>query len=420
MNLKEILSSERTRIAKKNIAIVFENYLRNREKVFKELNVEELKAKLKRIKEESISNLEKLKGKTVEKLKGRGIKVFEAKDSEEAKKILLEIIKEGEVVVKAKSNTINEIDFDFGERNKVIETDCGDFIVQICDEKPTHPVLPALHIPTEKIAEKINEKFRVKLKSPEEVAEWIREYLKNEILKADVGLTGANAISSDGGIFILENEGNISLVTRLPKKHVIIAGIDKIVFSAQDALVICQAQAIWGVGNVLPTYINIISSPSKTADIEAKDILGMHGAKEIYLILLDNGRSEAIKNGFKELLYCINCGSCLYFCPVYRQIFDKYGLKYFGGRGVGISAFIDGIEKAFTDGLYLCTTCSACKENCPLEIDIPELMRKLRKKAIEAGLETEANKRMVENVAADGNPFGKIEEGKIPKELYCC
>ncbi|MDI6806201.1 MAG: LUD domain-containing protein [Candidatus Aenigmarchaeota archaeon] len=404
------------------VALTFKTYLKNREKTFGEFNIEQLKLQLRKIKEESISNLENLKEKTIRNLKEKGIKVFEVRNSEEAKKVLFKIIGKDEVVVKAKSNTINEIGLDlFKGRNRVVETDCGDFIVQFCDEEAIHPVLPALHIPIEKIVKKINEKFKVRLeKSPEKITEWISEHLKKEILKADVGLTGANVISAEGAIFILENEGNISLISRIPKKHVIIAGIDKIVSSTQDAITICQASTIWGTGTSLPAYINVISSPSKTADIAGKEIFGLHGAKEVYLILLDNGRSEAIKNGFGELLYCINCGACLYFCPIYRQIFEKYGLNYFGGRGVGITTFINGIEVAFDRGLYFCTTCRACKENCPLDIDIPELMRKLRKEAVEKGLETEANKRMIENIAVDGNPFGKIEEGKIPKELYCC
>ncbi|MCS7123672.1 MAG: LUD domain-containing protein, partial [Candidatus Aenigmarchaeota archaeon] len=320
-----------------------------------------------------------------------------------------------------KSNTINEIGIDFlKKRNKLIETDCGDFIVQICDENSTHPVIPAIHIPIEKIAKRIEKKFKTKIKkSAKNVVNFVRNYIRKEILNADVGLTGANAISSEGSIFILENEGNISLISRIPKKHIIIAGIDKIVPKDEDAISICKAASLFSVGN-LPSYINIITSPSKTADIQQKEIFGMHGAKEVYLILLDNGRSKILEEGLNELLYCINCGACLYFCPVYNQIFDKFGLKYLGGHGVSLASFIFGIKNSFENGLYFCTTCMACKENCPADIDIPNLIRKIRNKAIKNNLETEANKKMVENILKEKNPFGKLEEGKMPKELYCC
>ncbi len=423
MGLVEILNSSRIKNAKNATEKAFKHYISNREKVLKKVNVEDLKKELRRIKEYSISNLEKLKKSAIENLKSQGIKVFEAEDSKEARKIISKIIPEGEKVVKSKSNVMNEIGLKefLKNRNELIETDCGDFLVEVCDETSTHPVTPALHIPIEKVVERIEEKFKVKLeKSAEEIISWVREYLRKEILSSKIGLTGANAISSDGGIFILENEGNISLVSKLVEKHVIVAGIDKIVPNIQDAMTICQALAIWGTGTSLPSYINIISSPSKTADIQKEIVYGAHGPKEVFLILVDNGRGEAIKKGMEEMLYCINCGSCLYFCPIYRQIFDNYGYEYFGGIGVIKTAFINDLKIAFERGLYYCTTCQACKFNCPLDIDVASLIRKMREYCVKEKIETQANKNMIENIRRYGNPFGKVEEGKIPKELYCC
>ncbi|MEM7825329.1 MAG: LUD domain-containing protein, partial [Candidatus Aenigmatarchaeota archaeon] len=306
------------------------------------------------------------------------------------------------------------------KRNEVIETDCGDFLVKICEESSTHPVTPALHIPIEEIVKKIEKKFKVRVeKSSEKITSFVRDYLRKQILTSRIGLTGVNAISSDGAIFILENEGNISLVSKLVEKHIMISGIEKIVPSVQDAITICQASAVWGTGTSFPSYINIISSPSKTADIQKEIVYGVHGPKEVFLVLLDNGRSEMIKMGLKEILYCINCGSCLYFCPVYRQLFDNYGYNYFGGIGTAKTVFICGLKKAFERGLYYCTTCEACKINCPLEIDVANIVKKLREFSVKEKMETEGNKKMIENIRKYGNPFGKVE-GKIPKELYCC
>ncbi|MEM5834664.1 MAG: LUD domain-containing protein [Candidatus Aenigmatarchaeota archaeon] len=423
MGISNLLASERIIKAKELVEKGFRSYLLYRQKSLEKVDVEKLKKELRRIKEISLSNLEELKKKVIENLEAQGIKVFEAKDAKEAREILLKLIPKNGKVVKSKSNVISEIELKkyLEKRNEVIETDCGDFLIEICEESSIHPVTPALHIPIEKIVKKIEEKFKVNLeKSPEKIVAWIREYLRKEILSSKIGLTGANTISSDGGIFILENEGNISLVSKLVEKHIIVAGIDKIVPSIQDAITICQALAIWGTGTSLPSYINVISSPSKTADIKEEIVYGAHGPKEVFLVLIDNGRSKMIKNGLAEILYCINCGSCLYFCPVYKQIFDSYGYNYFGGIGVAKTAFINDLKKAFDKGLYYCTTCESCKVNCPLEIDVAEIIRKLREISVSEKIETEGNKKMVENIRKYGNPFGKIEEGKIPKELYCC
>jgi len=423
MELKEILESERIKEARKGFNIAFQIYLTNREKALKDIDERELKKELRRIKEESIRNLNSLKTMAIENLRKHGIQVFEAKDSNDVKEILFKLIPEGEMVVKSKSNVINEVGIeDLEKRNEIIETDCGDFLVQICNEMGVHPVTPALHLTVERIVKVIEKKFGLKLRDePEEIVKWVRSYLRERISKAKIGLTGANVISADGAIFIVENEGNISLVSKLPEKHIIVASIDKIVPSIQDAITICKALAIYGTGTSLPTYINVISSPSKTADIQKQIVYGAHGPKEVYLILLDNGRSKIIEEGLEEILYCINCGACLYFCPVYRQIFDNYGFKYFGGRGIALISFIFGIEKSFERGLFYCTTCSACKEQCPLEIDIPYLIRKAREVAVKKNLTTKINFEMVENLESVGNPFGEtIKEKEIPDKLYCC
>jgi iron-sulfur cluster protein len=423
MELKEILESNRIEEARKGFNLAFQTYLTNREKALEGIDGESLKKELRRIKEESIKNLTILKTKAIENLRKQGVQVFEAKDSKEAKEILLKLIPKVETVVKSKSNVINEIGIESLEkRNEIIETDCGDFLLQVCEESGVHPVTPALHLTVDRIVRAVEKKFGVRLEEkPEEIVKWVREYLREKILKAKIGLSGANVISADGGIFIVENEGNISLVSKLPEKHIIITSIDKIVPTIQDAITICKALAIYGTGASLPTYINVISSPSKTADIQKQIIYGVHGPKEVYLILLDNGRSKIIEGGLEEILYCINCGACLYFCPVYRQIFDNYGYKYFGGRGVSLISFIFGIEKAFERGLFYCTTCSACKEQCPLSIDIPNLIRKVREIAVKNNLTTKTNFEMVENLESVGNPFGEaIKEKEIPDKLYCC
>lgn len=349
-----------------------------------------------------------------------GITVFEAKDSNQAIEFIRKIIGKEKIIIKSKSNACNEINLKENLKDKeIIETDTGDFVVQVCKETGIHPVIPAMHLTPKFIADRIYKKFGKKIMpSAKSIANFVREYTRSK--NSRIGITGANAITSEGHIITLENEGNISLVSKMPDKHIIVSGFEKIVPSLKDALVLVKCAAIWGGGQEWPVYVNITSGPSKTGDIENKLIIGAQGAKEVYLILLDNGRSELIKNGFGDLLYCINCGACLNFCPVFHQITDSYGLRYTGSKGIIFSAFSDSLKDSINSGMYYCTLCNTCKENCPLDIDLPEMVKKLRNLATEKNLEPNNAKEMIKKFREFKNPFGKTEKGKIPKELYCC
>jgi iron-sulfur cluster protein len=417
---KEIENNKETQ---KVVLPIMYSYKEKRDKLLSEEEKDNFRDELRRIKENSINNIEKLKKIAIENLEKNGIKVIEAKDSKEANKKIKEIIENEKLIIKSKSNTLNEINLNKELKDKeLVETDLGDFLVQIFEEKDLHPVLPAVNLTPEKISKKIKEKFGKEVKpKPEEITQFIREHLREKIYKAKVGITGANVITSDGSIIILENEGNISLTSRIPDKHIILTSFDKIVSSREEGLKIVKAAGVFGTGQNYPVYVNIISGPSKTADIQNKLITGAQGAKEVYLILLDNKRSEILNSKFKELLYCINCGACLNFCPVYHQIFNKYGTKYFpGAKGVISSYFKESDKEAYNNGAFFCTTCQQCKENCPMKINLPELMRNLREELVKKGVEPETVNEMIKNIKEYGNPFGKIEEGKTPDKLYCC
>jgi len=398
------------------------SYKEKRDKLLSEEEKEKFREELRKIKEDSINDIYNLKKKAIENLTKNGIKVIEAKDSNEANKKIREIIGKEKLVIKSKSNTANEINLNEELKDKeLIETDLGDFIVQIFNGEDLHPVLPAVNLTPEKISKKIKEKFRKEVKAtPEDIARFVREYLREKIYKAKVGITGANIISSEGSVFILENEGNISLTSRIPDKHIILTSFDKIVNTREEALKIVKAAGVFGTGQDYPVYVSIISGPSKTADIQNKLIMGAQGAKEVYLILLDNKRSEILNSKFKELLYCINCGACVNFCPVYHQIFTRYGTKYFqGAKGVISSYFKESNKDAYNNGAFFCTTCKQCQENCPMKIDLSSMIRDLRKSLVKEGIEPETVNEMIKNIKKFGNPFGDLR-GKTPDKLYCC
>lgn len=399
-------------------------YRQKREKALLKNNLdkEKFRKELYEIKKISISDIKNLKNKAIERLKENGIEVFGAKDAKEAREQIEKILEGKKKIIKSKSSAFNEIETKgFLADKELTETDLGDFLVQIFGEKEIHPILPALHLTPEKISQKIKEKFGKKIDpKPETITNFVRNLLREKVFRAEVGISGANVITSDGKILILENEGNISLVSHCPDVHIIVSGFGKIVSNLEDALKIVKASAIWGTGQDFPVYVSIISGPSKTADIQNQTIIGAQGAKKVYLILLDNGRSNILKEGFEELLYCINCGACLNFCPVFHQIGRNYGDKYLGSKGIIFAGLSENYKKAVDSNCFACTLCSACFENCPLKINLPELIKKLRSFLEKENLQTKENREMIEKIREFGNPFGKIKKGKIPEKFYCC
>ncbi len=416
---KEFLPKE----TKENIWKVVFEYKAKREKTLAALGLdpEKFRDEFRKMKEDAFRDIKNLRQQTIANLEKNGIKVFETKDVAEAQKILRDLTAADQTVVKSKTSAADEIDIDKVLKEKLVSTDLGDFIMSISGARDMHPVFPAYHLTPEEIAKIIKEKFGEEVApDAKSIAAFARKYLREKMASAGAGITGANVITADGRIVVLENEGNISLVSRLPDKHIIISGWEKIVPTVVDAMKVVTAASIWGTGQDWPVYVSIISGPSKTADVQNELVIGAQGAKEVYLILLDNGRGKMLEDGFEELLYCINCGACLNFCPAYHQLGTKYGDKYLGSKGIILSAFMAELLRAKESGCYSCTLCSACWQNCPAKIDLPGMMRKIRGKLNVENLETEENKKMIENIRKFGNPFGDSGEDRAPNELYCC
>jgi L-lactate dehydrogenase complex protein LldF len=346
----------------------------------------ELSNRLHSIKSNAIANLELLVQQATDVLNNKGVKVFRAKTSEEALRYVSEIVGQG-LVVKSKSNAAKEIDLVqmLQEQGaKVVETDLGDRIVQLAGSHASHSLAPAIHMTVNRVAEIFSKDLGQSFPADEEVlVEAARVSLRNYLLTADVGLSGANAIAADtGSIIVMENEGNIRAVTSLPRVHIAIAGIEKIVPTLEDALTVVRAASVFGVGQDFGTYASVITGPSRTFDLDGDEFLAGLGPEEVHLVLLEHGRWEAKAQGFDETLYCINCGSCLNFCPIYREVGEQYGDKYLGGRGIITAAVQKGLAAAEVSGLSLCLNCKNCTEACPSQIGTPEMINRLRVQSV--------------------------------------
>lgn len=317
----------------------------------------------------------------VESFRRNGIDVEYAKTKDDALNIIYDLLDESDskVIAKAKSNTLGEIELKSNLAAKgydVVETDLGDRILQLKkeDNKPVHPTGPASHLNVDEIASIVNESMKTNVgKVPREIMEVVRADVLKRLENSTVGISGANVVAAEeGSIVLVHNEGNISLVS-LKDLHIIVAGIDKFVPVLEDAMSVAKLETVYATGNYVTSYINVISGPSKTADIEKKLLKNMYGAERVVVILLDNGRSEARE----ECLWCIGCGNCIVNCPVYNAVGNEFGFNnYLGGRGVAMSKFIENDEKCFESGLYKCTLCGLCTINCPVSIPTNDIIEK--------------------------------------------
>ncbi|MGN0177571.1 MAG: LUD domain-containing protein [Methanobrevibacter sp.] len=387
------------------------NTVKNRSNTLKDSpSTKRLISRVYEIKKYSIENNEELLNQVFESFKRNGIDFKIVETADDALKIIDDLLVEYEcnTIAKSKSNTLGEINLKDHLSNKnidVVETDLGDRILQLkkTDNKPVHPTGPASHLNVNNITEIVNESLNVSLNPvPKEIMETVRHDVLKRLENANVGISGANAIASEeGSLVMVHNEGNISIVS-LKDLHIIVAGIDKIVPTLEDAISIVKLETIFATGNYVTSYMNVISGPSKTADIEKKLLKKMYGAEKVVVILLDNGRSDAVP----ECLYCIGCGNCVVHCPVYNAVGNEFGFNnYLGGRGVAMSKFIEDDETCYDSGLYMCTLCGLCTLNCPVSIPTNEIIENMRKLSTDVGFYPKAHGTIKYNVSHKDSPY---------------
>jgi L-lactate dehydrogenase complex protein LldF len=311
-----------------------------------------------------------------------GGKVIWAQDAKEANEAVLEICRlhNATQVVKSKSMVTEEIHLnDFLEKHKIesVETDLGEYIQQLDGEAPYHIVTPAMHKSKEDCARVFHEKLGTEPNlTPSEITLIAREKLRSKYTSAGVGVTGGNFLLADiGGVCVTENEGNGRLTTAFPKVHIAIVGIEKMIPSINDLNLFWPLLATYGTGQNVTVYNTIFTGGRKNNEVD--------GPKEMYVILLDNGRTNLISDpGVRESMYCIRCGSCLNACPVYKNIGGHtYGATYSGPIGSVITPHLKDFNE-FKHLSYASTLCGNCTEVCPLKINIHGMLHYNRTLAV--------------------------------------
>ena len=349
------------------------------------INVNLAREKAKNLKWKAIENLDKMLESFEAKITKRGAHVIWAEDAKQALEEIGKICAEKncKTLVKSKSMVTEEIHLNkFLEAQGIesVETDLGEYIQQLDGEPPYHIVTPAMHKSKEDVAKLFAEKLGTDPKlTPEQLTLVARDVLRKKYVEAEVGITGANFIIADiGGIAITENEGNARLSCSMPKTHIVVAGIEKVIPSMNDLALFWPLLATYGTGQKITVYSTIVTGPKQEKETD--------GPEEMYVILLDNGRTNILANEkSRESLYCIRCGACLNACPVYKNIGGHaYEATYSGPIGSVITPHLQGM-KEWKHLSYASSLCGNCTEVCAVKINLHELLLENRHEAVDEG-----------------------------------
>ena len=329
------------------------------------------------IKQEAMDHLDVYLEQFVRKVEDSGARVHWAPTGKDACQIVLDIARRAGLtdVIKAKTMVGEEIGLNQElERHGIrsVETDLGEFIVQLAGERPSHILAPAIHKTRRDIADLFTAKLRAPgSDDPERLTQVARKALRKLLERAKFGVSGANfGIAESGTVVLVENEGNIRFCTTVPKIHVVLVGIEKIIPRTSDLAVFLRLLPRAANGQKLTCYLSFLNGPRRT---------GEDGPEQMHVILVDNGRIDTLADKkMREALYCIRCGACLNVCPVFRKIGGySYGWVYSGPIGALVTPQFVGLERA-RELPFASSLCGACKDVCPVKINIPDLLLHLR------------------------------------------
>lgn len=349
-------------------------------------NWEEWRERGRQIRLHTIAHLDYYLNLFVENARSNGVHVHFADNAVEATDIVMTIArhKEAQSVIKSKSMVSEEVHINQAlelSGIEAIESDLGEYIIQLAGEGPSHIVIPAIHKNRYQIAELLSEDAGETLEPDTTIlAGYVRRKLRQKFLEADIGMTGCNfAIAETGSMVLFENEGNARMVTTVPKTQITLMGMERIVPSWADLEVMATLLPRSATGQRLTMYMSGITGPKRTADAD--------GPEDMHIIIVDNGRSQQLGDPeFQELLNCIRCGACLNVCPVYRQIGGhSYGGTYSGPIGAVLTPALNKNVAEWDDIASASSLCGACYEACPVKIPLHDMLVSLRRRKVERG-----------------------------------
>jgi iron-sulfur cluster protein len=351
-------------------------YLLSRGKAFADYDFEAMRTEIAALKDGVRENHAELLQQFVTNAEAAGARVYLAKTAEDANRYIAELAKNNgaKLAVKSKSMASEEIHLNLALEKagtRALETDLGEWIIQLAGQRPSHMVMPAIHMFKEEVAELFSK--QTGKTEPAEIAHLVqvaREQLRQGYLDADIGITGANlAIAETGGIALLTNEGNARLTSTLPKIHVALVGIEKLVATLEDATKVIRILPKNATGQALTSYVTWIRGAVPCAGED----------KELHIVLLDNGRSSLAESPHcRDALRCIRCGACANVCPVYQTVGGHvFGHIYIGAIGIILTAFFHGLDNA-AEIVRACIGCRSCVAICPSQIDLEEIILSLR------------------------------------------
>ncbi len=344
--------------------------------------MEAMRDRARAIRLHALGRLDELLDQFADAVEELGGHVHFAADGEDAIGYIRDLARRKDVrrIVKSKSMATEEIHLNAGLEEddlEVVETDLGEFIIQLAGETPSHIIAPVMHKTRYDVGELFADELGVDYTDdPQELNGIARRHLREIFLTADMGISGCNvAIAESGSIVLVTNEGNGRLTTTAPRIHVAVMGMERIVATAEDAAVILEVLARSATGQRLSVYTNVVTGPRRPGDPDGPD--------ELHVVILDNGRSQVLGGDTAEVLACIRCGACLNVCPVYREVGGHaYGTTYSGPIGAVLNPSLMGLER-WGDLPYASSLCGACLDACPVRIDLPELLLRLRRRAVE-------------------------------------
>jgi L-lactate dehydrogenase complex protein LldF len=351
------------------------------------------------IKDRTLAALDEHLGRLVAEVERAGGVVHFARDAAEARAVVVELARArgARVVAKSKSMATEEIHLNEALEAAgvtVVETDLGEYVVQLARERPSHIIVPAIHKTARQVADLLARTTGAEVAADAEaVTALARRQLRARFLEADMGVTGVNFAAADSGTLVLvTNEGNGRLVTTLPRVHVAVMGVDKVIPSLADLPPFLELLPRSATGQTLTTYVNLVRGPRGREEADGPD--------ELHLVLLDGGRVGQVAGPLREALACLRCGACLNVCPVYREIGGHaYGHTYPGPIGILLTTMLEG-TRAAADLAHASTLCGACLEVCPVRIDIPRMLIESREAVARAGLAPGQERRLVRVLAA--------------------